>query len=85
MSDPRAFETEVNMTISERQSRIILAAGASPSWLFNRTDSGWLDLCYKLVTAGVVVLTDSGPEVCKSSTGEQLMRHAHEIAALLST
>ena len=72
------------MTISERQSRIIIAAGISPAWLWKRTDRGWLDLCYELVTAGVVVLTDSGPEVCQVAPAEQLIQHAGGIAALLS-
>lgn len=70
-------------TVSEKQTRIATAAGIFPDWLKRKTDLDWLDLCYQLVAAGVVVLMDCGPKVVPNLTGEQFLKHHANIAAIM--
>lgn len=72
-------------TISDKQQRIAAAAGVFPDWLKRKTDLNWLDLCYRLVTAGVVVLMDCGPKVVPNLTGEKFLEHGADIATLMHT
>ncbi len=72
-------------TISDYHRKIANAAGIFPEWLICRTDLNWLDLCYRLVTAGVVVLMDCGPKVVPNLTGEKFLEHGADIATLMHT
>lgn len=73
----------MDKAISEKQTRIAMAAGVFPGWLKRKTDLDWLDLCYQLVAAGVVVLMDCGPKVVPNLTGEQFLKHGADIAAIM--
>ena len=73
-------------TVNDLHRAICVAAGINdrPDWLQKRRDIDWLEQCYRLVTAGVVEIGSSGPEVCRVVPASEMSRYIVDIAGLLS-
>jgi hypothetical protein len=73
------------MRLDDVKINICQAAGVTcPEWLKRKRDGNWLKECLRLVNAGVVVITPTGPDFCRHAQAGELVRYAHDIASLLS-
>jgi hypothetical protein len=73
------------MRLDDLKIEICVSAGVTcPDWLKRKRDGNWLEECLRLVNAGVVVITPTGPDFCRHAQAGELVRYAHDIASLLS-
>jgi hypothetical protein len=67
-----------------RKEICIVANVGQPEWLRKRRNVAWLQECLRLVKAGVVVITPTGPDFSRSAQASELVRYAQDIASLFS-